>query len=93
MDLECIETDYQRIKAQRKAAGEIEVCIRNNAWMIPSCTERRRYGERVSAGFVERRVPSTRLSTNALASAISCSAQSLVHISSFRPGRELSMAR
>ena len=48
MDLECIETDYQSIKAQRKAAGELEVRIRNNAWMIPNCAERRRYGGRYS---------------------------------------------
>ena len=93
MDLGCIETDYQSVKTQRKAAGVLEVCIRNNAWMIPDCAERPCYGERVSAGFVERRVPSTRLSTNALASANSCSGQSLVHIFSFRPGRELSTAR
>ena len=53
MDLECIETDYSSIKALRKAAGEFEVYIRNNAWMIPNYAERRRYGERVSTGFVE----------------------------------------
>ena len=53
MDLECIETDYPSIKALRKAAGEFEVYIRNNAWMIPNYAERRRYGERVSTGFVE----------------------------------------
>ena len=53
MDLECIETDYPSIKALRKAASEFEVYIRNNAWMIPNYAERRRYGERVSTGFVE----------------------------------------
>jgi hypothetical protein len=53
MDLECVETDYPSIKALRKAAGEFEVYIRNNAWMIPNYAERRRYGERVSTGFVE----------------------------------------
>ena len=53
MDLECIETDYPSIRALRKAAGEFEVYIRNNAWMIPNYAERRRYGERVSTGFVE----------------------------------------
>ena len=93
MDLECIETDYPSVRALRKAAGEFEVYIRNNARIIPNYAERRRYGERVSAGFVERRVPSTRLSTNALASASSWSGQSLVQIFSFRPGREFSMAR
>ena len=46
MDLECIETDYQSIKSQRKAVGELEVRIRSNAWMIPNCAERRRYGGR-----------------------------------------------
>jgi len=56
MDLECIETDYPSIKALRKAAGEFEVYIRNNAWMIPNYAERRRYGERVSTGFVESAV-------------------------------------
>ena len=53
MDLEGIETDYPGMKALRKAAGEFEVYIRNNAWMIPNYAERRRYGERVSTGFVE----------------------------------------
>ena len=53
MELECIETDYPSMKALRKAAGEFEVYVRNNAWMIPNYAERRRYGERVSTGFVE----------------------------------------
>ena len=53
MDLECLETDYFGMKALRKAAGEFEVYICNNAWMIPNYAERRRYGERVSTGFVE----------------------------------------
>ena len=53
MDLKCIETNYPSIKALRKAAGEFEVYIRNNAWMIPNYAERRRYSERVSTGFVE----------------------------------------
>ena len=53
MDLECIETDYPSIKALRKAAGEFEVYIHNNAWTIRNYAERRRYGERVSTGFVE----------------------------------------
>ena len=48
----CIETDYPSIKALRKATGEFEVYIRN-AWMIPNYADRRRYGERVSTGFVE----------------------------------------
>ena len=51
--LEDIETDYASIKALQKAAGEFEVYIRNNAGMIPNYAERRRYGERVSTGFVE----------------------------------------
>ena len=41
------------MKALRKAAGEFEVYIHNNAGMIPNYAERRRYGERVSTGFVE----------------------------------------
>ena len=53
MDLEDIETDYAGIKALRKAADEFEVYIRSNAGMIPNYAERRRYGERVSTGFVE----------------------------------------
>ena len=51
--LECVATYYPSIKALRRAAGEFEVYIRNNAWMIPNDAERRRYGERVSTGFVE----------------------------------------
>lgn len=51
--LECLETNYSSMKALREAAGEFEVYIRNNAWMIPNYAERRRYGERVSTGFVE----------------------------------------
>ena len=53
MELEDIETDYPSIKALRKAADEFEVYIRSNAGMIPNYAERRRYGERVSTGFVE----------------------------------------
>ncbi len=53
MELEGIETDYAGIKAQRKAAGEFDTYIRNNAGMIPNYAERRRCGERVSTGFVE----------------------------------------
>ena len=53
LDLEGIETDYPGMKALRRAAGEFEVYIRNNAGMIPNYAERRRYGERVSTGFVE----------------------------------------
>ena len=41
------------MKALRRAAGEFEVYIRNNAWMIPNYAERGRFGERVSTGFVE----------------------------------------
>ena len=53
MDLECIETNYPSIKALRRTASEFEVYIHNNAGMIRNYAERRRYGERVSAGFVE----------------------------------------
>ena len=53
VELEDIETDYPSIKALRKAADEFKVYIRNNASMIPNYAERRRYGERVSTGFVE----------------------------------------
>ena len=53
MELEGIETNYAGIKALRKAAGEFDTYIRNNAGMIPNYAERRRYGERVSTGFVE----------------------------------------
>ena len=56
IDLEIVETDYASIKALRKAASEFETYIANNALMIPNYTERRRYGERVSTGFVESTV-------------------------------------
>jgi len=56
MDLDDIETDYASIKALRKAASEFETYIANNADMIPNYAERRRYGERVSTGFVESTV-------------------------------------
>lgn len=56
MDLEDVETGYAGIKALRKAAGEFETYISNNADMIPNYAERRRYGERVSTGFVESTV-------------------------------------
>ncbi len=56
MDLDEIETDYASIKALRKAASEFQTYIDNNAWMIPNYAERRRYGERVSTGFVESTV-------------------------------------
>jgi hypothetical protein len=56
MDLEDIETEYASIKALRKAANEFQTYIANNAWMIPNYAERRRYGERVSTGFVESTV-------------------------------------
>ena len=41
------------MKALRKAAGEFDTYIRSNAGLIPNYAERRRYGERVSTGFVE----------------------------------------
>jgi hypothetical protein len=56
IDLEVVETDYASIKALRKAASEFETYIANNALMIPNYAERRRYGERVSTGFVESTV-------------------------------------
>lgn len=55
-DLEDIETNYASIKALRKAASEFETYIANNKAMIPNYAERRRYGERVSTGFVESTV-------------------------------------
>ncbi len=56
MDLDEIETSYASIKALRKAASEFETYINNNRAMIPNYAERRRYGERVSTGFVESTV-------------------------------------
>lgn len=56
MDLDEIETDYASIKALRKTATEFETYIANNKDMIPNYAERRRYGERVSTGFVESTV-------------------------------------
>lgn len=55
-DLDDVETGYASIKALRKAANEFETYIKNNAAMIPNYAERRRYGERVSTGFVESTV-------------------------------------
>lgn len=56
MDLDELETDYASIKALRKATTEFETYIANNKDMIPNYAERRRYGERVSTGFVESTV-------------------------------------
>ena len=56
MDLDDIETQYASIKALRKAASDFQTYIANSAWMIPNYAERRRYGERVSTGFVESTV-------------------------------------
>ena len=56
MDLDETETDYSSIKALRKTAAEFETYIANNKDMIPNYAERRRYGERVSTGFVESTV-------------------------------------
>jgi hypothetical protein len=56
MELDEIETDYASINALRKVAAEFQTYIDNNAWMIPNYAERRRYGERVSTGFVESTV-------------------------------------
>lgn len=55
-DLDEIETEYASIKALRKSATEFETYIANNKHMIPNYAERRRYGERVSTGFVESTV-------------------------------------
>ncbi|RFC64809.1 ISKra4 family transposase [Mesorhizobium denitrificans] len=55
-DLDVVETDYPSMKAFRKAADEFNTYIANNAGMIPNYAERRRYGERVSTGFVESTV-------------------------------------
>ena len=56
MDLDEIETEYASIKGLRKNAAEFETYIANNRDMIPNYAERRRYGERVSTGFVESTV-------------------------------------
>lgn len=56
VDLDEVETDYASIKALRKTAAEFETYIANNKDMIPNYAERRRYGERVSTGFVESTV-------------------------------------
>jgi len=56
MDLDEVETGYASIKALRKTAAEFQTYITNSAWMIPNYAERRRYGERVSTGFVESTV-------------------------------------
>ena len=55
-DLDEIETEYSSIKTLRKSAVEFETYIANNQDMIPNYAERRRYGERVSTGFVESTV-------------------------------------
>ena len=55
-DLDDIMTNYASINALRKAAGEFQTSIANNRTMIPNYAERRRYGERVSTGFVESTV-------------------------------------
>ena len=54
--LDEFETDYASIKSLRKTAAEFETYIANNKEMIPNYAERRRYGERVSTGFVESTV-------------------------------------
>lgn len=55
-DLEECETASEITKVLRKAANDILTYISNCAWMIPNYAERRRYGERVSTGFVESTV-------------------------------------
>ena len=54
--LDEIETGYAGISALVKAATEFQTYIANNLGMIPNYAERRRYGERVSTGFVESTV-------------------------------------
>ena len=44
---------YEYSALVTNSAGEFEVYICSNAGMIPIYAERRRYGERVSTGFVE----------------------------------------
>lgn len=56
MDVNEIETEYASIKVLRKTAAEFETCIANNQDMIPNYAECRRYGERMSTGFVESSV-------------------------------------
>ena len=56
MELDELQTSYASIKALQKAAAEFETYIANNKAMIPNYAERRRYGERVSTGFVESTV-------------------------------------
>ena len=55
-DLEECETASEITKVLQKAANDILTYISNCAWMIPNYAERRRYGERVSTGFVESTV-------------------------------------
>ena len=56
MELDELHTSYASTKALQKAAAEFETYIANNKAMIPNYAERRRYGERVSTGFVESTV-------------------------------------
>lgn len=56
MELDEVQTNYASIKALQNAAAEFETYIANNKAMIPNYAERRRYGERVSTGFVESTV-------------------------------------
>ena len=56
MELDELQTSYASIKALQKTAAEFETYIANNKAMIPNYAERRRYGERVSTGFVESTV-------------------------------------
>ena len=56
IDLDEVETQYASIKTLFKTAAEFETYITNNKDMIPIYAERRRYGERVSTGFVESAV-------------------------------------
>lgn len=55
-DLECLETDYSRVKAFRKGVYEFQTYITNNAHTIPNYAERHQYGERVSTAFAESTV-------------------------------------
>ena len=78
MDLECIETDYPSTKALRKAAGEFEVCIRNNAWMIPTMPSEGAMASVIRPG--SWKAPSRRWWASALASVSRCGGQPGAHL-------------
>ncbi len=47
------ELNYENLKSLRKQLDEMYTYIRNNQMMLPNYGEMRRYGESVSAAFVE----------------------------------------